>query len=362
MDREFNKSLNELLKEKYQAAKKLLDERIALLANTISSDRVSEEDFTKINEAITKMEKLSSELDETLKRLEKEEIDFHETALFEGTKYENSWNRKINSSEKIDEKLSNLEDIKTQLNSINASKFSSLVNRGNKILERRIASLQKKKGRIQKNQRKLLNRSLTKLLKNNMRNLYDANKMANRLIKNNQKDGKNDAKIEDLNSKKDTIESQKAELANVREILKSGKILTGISSSIPLSIKAKNTQARIKLLQMKKGRLARKETHIIKRNAGKPFIQKMKDKVANFQFIKKTEYDFMKPSEEWETNHVHSESQTLEAIQIGDEIYEVDRYGNFIKSLGKVGEVDVSNINFVTGNDLVDRKGKTKRR
>lgn len=362
MDREFNQSLNEVLKEKYQNAKKLLDERIENLANAISSDQVSETNFTRMNDAITKMEKLSTEIDEVLKKLENEEIDFNETALFEGTIYEKSWNRNINSFEKATEKLSDLDNLKTRLNSIDTDKYQSLINHGNKVLERRIARLQKKKGKIQNNQHKLLNKRITRLLKNNMRGIYESNKIADRLIKNNQKDEKNDAKIETLNSKKDAIESQKDELASIRETLKSGKILAGISSSIPLFIKEKNIQARIKLLQMKKGRITKLENHIIKRNVGKSFIQKMKDKVANFDFIKKPEYDFMKPSEEWESDHVHSESQTIEAIQIDDEVYEVDKYGNFIKSLGKVEEIDTSNITFVTGDDLVTRKGKTKRR
>lgn len=362
MDEEFNKSLNEEFKEKYQNAKKLLDQRIETLANTISNDQISETNFTRINEAIIKMEKLSAEIDEALEKLETEEVDFNKTALFEGTRYEKNWNRKINSFEKTTEKLSDLDNLKTRLNSISTEKYQSLINRGNRVLENRIARLQKKNGRIQKSQRKLLNKRLTRLLKNNMRNLYGANKMADKLIKNNRKIEKTDAKIETLNSKKDAIESQKAELASVREILKSSKILAGISSSIPLFIKEKNLQSRIKLLQKKKGKIAKLENHIIKKNVGKSFIQRMKDRVAKLKSIKKPEYDFIRPSEEWEDAHVHSESKIIEAIQIDDEIYEVDKYGNFIKSLGKIGEVDTSNIIFVTGGDLVTRKGRTKRR
>lgn len=265
MDEEFNKSLNEEFKEKYQNAKKLLDERIEALANTISNAHVS--DFTSINEAITKMKKLSAEISEILKRLENEEVDFYETALFEDVKSEKSWNKKTNSLEKNTKKLSNLDDLKTKLNSIDTDKYKSLINRGNKVLERRIASLQKKKGRIQKNQRKLLNKRLAKILKSNI-------KMANSLIKNNHASEKNNIKIEKLNSKKSAIESQKAELAKVREILKSGKISIGVSSSIPLFINEKVIRVKIKSLQKKKGRITRKEKHIIKKNIGKSLQKK----------------------------------------------------------------------------------------
>lgn len=370
MNEEFNKVLKQDLLDQFQEAKDELEERIEKLEELLENKRLTEEQVAVLEEAVRGMNQIVPAIDKIMSIGREEDVDFNDIEFFEGTRYENRWDKQNEKLADINDTISDIEGLKAGIvNSSggNPSKYTSLaVSR----LNQRIARLKKKQGRIQEKQRKILSQRIANLLKGKMDKFKSTNKLSDKLIK-------NDEKIIKADDKKAVLEENRDDILTAREALNESGGLLNKFTSLRLWFVEKITVGRIKALKSKQGVLANKEKHIVKRGVGPGLISRMKERVN----------DFMYPSLEWENEHVHHSTSTnapketpipekvriksqpvtpavinlpdklpprpsvddekVNAVCIDGEVYEIDKDGLLVQSLGRREFINLNRINFV---------------
>lgn len=375
MNEEFNKILKQDLLDQFQDAKDELEERVEKLEEVLDNNDLTDEQVAALEEAVRGMNQIVPAIDKIMSISREEDVDFNDIEFFKGTKYEKKWDKQNEKLVDIDDEINNIEEIKSEIINSNGGNYSKYTTLATSRLDKRIASLKKKQGKIQEKQRKILNQRIANLLKEKTDRFKRTNKLVDKLIK-------NDDKMIDADSKKEKLEDNRTDILMAREALNESGGLLNKATSLRLWFVEKFTAGRIKKLKSKQGILANKEKHIVKRGVGPGIISRMKEYVSNFMY----------PSLEWEEEHVHhlnsdsepKETSTSErvrikpqpvtpdvinlpdklpprpivdnkkvnAVCIDGEVYEIDKDGLLVQSLGRREFINLDRINFV------DEEGK----
>ena len=350
MNEEFSKTLKEDMLKQFTDAKKDLEQKISTLEEVIPQGKFPEEKSTDFSNTIDQMKEVARLIDNIINAIQDKEADFNQTEFLQNTKYENSWIKNRDKSNDIDEKLTFLANTKQKLTEVSNDKLKKYIDLGEKRIDEKIALLKKKQGTIQERQRKILNKRIADILKQQISKFKNPSVLAEKMIKNNQMVEEN-------------IKQQNA-IKEMREVLNSSGSILNKFTAAKLWFVEKLTIGKIKTLQGKQGILSNKEKNIVKKDAGTSLISKMKNNAKKLlNVISEKSAPYMMPSKKWQEEHLHEfqnpetktvpESKTpekrkqIDVIRVLDEIYKVDEMGNIVEFLGKESKLDTTDFHYV---------------
>lgn len=272
MEQKLIKELNEQIIKSFNETKRILEERINSLESIINNENADEKLKSNVEVVLKDIEKARDNIDKEIKRMveladKNKAVFFGEGTFTEKSKYSDKLESSKEKNETIDKNIEKLENLKLDVSTEEkSSRYKKAIASVNKSLDKRIAKLRTKKGKIEAKQRKIVNKATEQKLREYLGRVN---------IKDIERQKEIEKKIANSDEEIDKLNTERAELGEMKDNLPLGL-------GIKVAFNEKLTQARINRLKAKRGILKFRDRHMIQANVNKNLIAKMKEKVVKF--------------------------------------------------------------------------------
>lgn len=270
MEQKLIKELNEQIIKSFNETKRILEERINSLESIINNENADEKLKSNVEVVLKDIEKARDNIDKEIKRMvelaaKNKAVFFGEGTFTEKSKYSDKLESSKEKNETIDKNIEKLENLKLDVSTEEkSSRYKKAIASVNKSLDKRIAKLRTKKGKIEAKQRKIVNKATEQKLREYLGRVN---------IKDIERQKEIEKKIANSDEEIDKLNTERAELGEMKDNLPLGL-------GIKVAFNEKLTQARINRLKAKRGILKFKSRHMIQANVNKNLIARMKEAIG----------------------------------------------------------------------------------
>lgn len=280
MEQELIRELNKRIIGDFEQAVKDLDTRIITFEETRDKGNLDGEILIALKEIIVKMKEIKDKLNSQIKQMREEDEKGISLFQLKGTKYEEKFNVTSDKLEEIDKDIVGAKERVAKADELPLIK---------KMLERRVRSLEKKKGIIKNRQSKIVDKATKDKLSKYLEEIKKSDKVAGIVAVNNKNINKSTEKMGSLTGKKEQLSELRKELLSSKNLIEKG-------IGVNVMFNEKLTDARIKRLQAKQGVVKFANKQVVKRGVMPSIITKMKDKVKSFRMAVKSGVEAFKNS------------------------------------------------------------------